>query len=99
MTRLGITVALVLILTGAAYLWGRHDGRALCEGAHAAALAQAQAATIRAAEQASRIEAERLAIQAERDALARDLEDQAHADPVRNPDCLSADRVRRLNLR
>jgi hypothetical protein len=92
LTRLGIAAALVLLLTGAAYLWGRQDGRALCEGAHAAALAQAQAATIR-------IEAERLAIQAERDALARDLEDQAHADPVRNPDCLSADRVRRLNLR
>lgn len=80
MTRLGIAAAVVLTLTGAAYLWGRHDGRALCEGAHAAALAKAQAATIRAAEQASRIEAERLALEAERDAIARELEDAAHAD-------------------
>lgn len=80
MTRLGITAAAVLMLIASAYLWGRHDGRALCEGAHAAALAQAQAATIRAAEQASRIEAARLAMQAERDDLARELEDAAHAD-------------------
>ena len=80
MTRLWIAAAVTMALTGAAYLWGRHDGTALCEGAHAAALAQAQKATIRAAEQASRIEAERLALEAERDAIARELEDAAHAD-------------------
>lgn len=80
MTRIGITLVAVLLLSGAAYLWGRNDGRALCEGAHAVALARAQAATIRAAEQASRTEAARLALQAERDDLARELEDAAHAD-------------------
>lgn len=80
MTRLWIAAAVTMALTGSAYLWGRHDGRALCEGAHAAALAKAQKATIRAAEQASRTEAARLALQAERDDLARELEDAAHAD-------------------
>lgn len=80
MTRLWIAAAVTMALTGAAYLWGRHDGTALCEGAHAVALAQAQKATIRAAEQASRTEAARLALKAERDDLARELEDAAHAD-------------------
>src|SRR3990167_1934176 len=31
--------------------------------------------------------------------LARELEDRAYADPVAVPQCLSVDRVRRLNLR
>lgn len=98
MTRLWIAAAVTMALTGSAYLWGRHDGLALCEGAHAAALAQAQAATIRAAEQASRIEAERLALEAERDAIARELEDQAYADQE-NSCGLSIGRVDRLRKR
>jgi hypothetical protein len=82
----------------AAWLHGHHVGATACESAHARALAAAQAATMRAAELASRKEADRLAAEAERDALARDLEDQADADPSTG-ECLSADRVRRLNSR
>ena len=43
------------------------------------------------------MEADKADALAARDRLARELEDAAHADPVRVPDCLSPDRVRRLN--
>jgi hypothetical protein len=76
-----------------------HRGEAACEGRHAAALARAQADTIRAADLASRIEAERLATEEEAERLALELEDAAHADPDADRQCLSADSVRRLNLR
>lgn len=86
--RLIAALALAVALTGGAYLKGRADN----EAKHtAAALVQAQAdadATrkLAAAEQSARL-------------LAQALEDQANADPVAVPMCLSADRVRRLNLR
>jgi signal transduction histidine kinase len=89
-------VALALI--AGAWGHGRHTGVAACEAAHARAMDAARDAAMRAAELASRKEAERLAAEAERDAMARDLEDQANADPATG-DCLSVDRVRRLNLR
>lgn len=89
--------AAALALLAAVWFQGHHAGRAACEARHTAALAAAQTATIRAAEEASRREAARLEAEAARDRLARELEDAAHADPVRVPDCLSPDRVRRLN--
>lgn len=98
MTRLGFTLAAVLMFSASAYLWGRYDGRALCESAHAAAKAQTLATTIRAAELASRIEAERLALEAERDLLLQELEDQAYADQE-NSCGISAGRVDRLRQR
>lgn len=86
--RVIAALALAAALTGGAYLKGRADN----EARHtAAALVQARAdadATrkLAAAEQEARL-------------LAQALEDQAYADPVAVPACLSADRVRRLNLR
>jgi regulator of protease activity HflC (stomatin/prohibitin superfamily) len=86
--RLIAALALAVALTGGAYLKGRADN----EARHiAAALVQARAdadATrkLAAAEQEARL-------------LAQALEDRAYADPVAVPMCLSADRVRRLNLR
>ena len=49
-----------------------------------------------ARERADRAETARLAAQAERDALQRELEAAANDTPVRHPDALGADRVRRL---
>jgi len=86
--RLIAALALAVALTGGAYLKGRADA----EARHTAtALVQARAdadATrkLAAAEQSARL-------------MAQALEDQANADPVAIPVCLSADRVRRLNLR
>lgn len=80
MTPRAILAAMALAAIIGAYAKGRADGRALEAGIHAAALAEAQARTMRAAEQASRAEADRLAMEAQRDMLARDLEDQAYAD-------------------
>ena len=86
--RVFAALALAVALTGGAYLKGRADN----EARHtAAAVVQARAdaeATRRlaAAEQSARL-------------LAQEMEDKAYADPVAAPDCLSAERVRRLNLR
>ena len=86
--RLIAALALAAALTCGAYLKGRADN----EARHTAtALVQARAdaeATrkLAAAEQSARL-------------LAQALEDQANADPVAVPVCLSADRVRRLKLR
>lgn len=98
MTRLGLALGAVLMLLAGAYLWGRHDGEAFCEGRHAAEMARAQAATIRSAEQASRKEAERLSLEAERDLLLQELEGQAYADQE-NSCGISAGRVDRLRQR
>jgi uncharacterized protein HemX len=85
-----IIAALLMVLGagGAGYVKGQRDN----EARHvAAALEQAEADAeaarkLAAAEQEARL-------------LARELEDRAYADPVAVPVCLSADRVRRLNLR
>jgi coproporphyrinogen III oxidase-like Fe-S oxidoreductase len=85
-----VTGALLLAVgaSAAGYMKGRIDN----EARHVAAeLKQAEAdaeATrkIAAAEQEARL-------------LAQALEDQAYADPVAMPACLSVDRVRRLQLR
>ena len=62
------------------------------EARHVAlALSQANAAAETARQLAAAEQTARL--------MARELEDRAYADPVAVPVCLSADRVRRLNLR
>ena len=90
-----ILVAAYAVVDTRAY----HRGQADCEGRHAAALARAQADAIRAADMASRKEADRLAAEDEALRLARELEDAAHADPDADRPCLSADSVRRIDLR
>lgn len=78
--------------------WAYGQGVAACEARAAAAqLRAAEAAQARAIEQ-SRHEAERLAAEAAASARARELGDQANADVSGvGGQCLSADRVRRLN--
>lgn len=72
------------------YTWGARDGRAACE-ARAAADAAASAEAFRKLDLARQVASDARA------ALARQLEDHANADPVSVPQCLSPDRVRRLN--
>jgi regulator of protease activity HflC (stomatin/prohibitin superfamily) len=84
-------IAAILMVLGAGVA-GYVKGRADNEARHVALdLSRAKAAA----------EAARLLAAAEQEArlLARELEDRAYADPVAVPVCLSADRVRRLNLR
>lgn len=94
-----IAALAVLLLAGfagrAAYRAGYHA----CQVEQAAALEDARAKAARAAELASRKEADRLAAAAQAALLAQEMEDMANADPVGAPECLSADRVRRLNRR
>lgn len=86
-------------IAAALWLHGASVGKARCQLAHAGTQAAAMKAAFDAAEIASRKEAARLEAEAAREALARELEDAANADPARSPDCLPADRVRRLNER
>lgn len=71
---------------------GYTTGSNRCETAHALASAASEKARaaalsdLAAAEQRNRL-------------MALELEDAARAEPVQSPACLSADRVRRLNLR
>ncbi|WP_282076294.1 hypothetical protein [Epibacterium ulvae] len=62
-----------------------------------AALADFQADQLAQIEAGQTLERERHRLQLERDQLAQKLEEQAHADPVVVDQCLSPDRVRRLN--
>jgi hypothetical protein len=81
-------LALAIGIGGAGYVKGRSDNEArhiALDLSRATAAAEA-ARQLAAAEQEARL-------------LARELEDRAYADPVAVPVCLSADRVRRLNLR
>ena len=81
-------LALAIATGGAGYVKGRADN----EARHVAlALSQANAAAETARQLAAAEQQARL--------MARELEDRAYADPVAVPVCLSADRVRRLNLR
>lgn len=74
-------------------------GYAACSTERAAAVERARAEAARAGEIASRKEAERLAAEASRALLAAELEDLANAGPVVVAECLSVDRVQRLNGR
>lgn len=89
-------VVLGLIWGGNALYRAGYDA---CRVEAARALEKARAEAAEAAEIASRKEAERLAAAASAALLAQELEDLANADPVGVPECLSADRVRRLNGR
>lgn len=78
-----------LALAAAAYVQGRHDGRAQVTAELAAVQADQREAL-------AKLEAARLALQADRDRLALELEDAAREDPVTHPDALPLERVRRL---
>lgn len=81
-----------LVLAGLTGVQGYRMGSVANEARHvASALAQAKADAVAARKLASAEQEARL--------LAQALEDQAYADPVAVPQCLSVDRVRRLNLR
>lgn len=102
MTRLYVAAFLAIVIgagLGWAGKWLYSAGYAACQAERADALEKARSDAARAAELASRREAERLAAEARGALLAAELEDLANAEPVAAPDCLSADRVRRLNLR
>lgn len=90
MTRYALLAAALMATHAGAYGWGRADGKALLQ----ARIAQEREA---AREAMAKIEAARLAAVAERALIAAELEDEANADPVAVPQCLSPDRVRRLN--
>jgi hypothetical protein len=74
-------------------------GYAACSAERSAAVERARAEAARVGEIASRKEAERLAAETERARVASELEDLANAGPVVVAECLSADRVQRLNSR
>lgn len=102
MTRFYLALGLIAAVGLAAFWAGNRlfqAGYASCQAERALALEKARTEAADAAELASRKEAERLAAEAQNALLAAELEDLANADPVAAPDCFSADRVRRLNLR
>jgi len=84
--RLGIAAALI----GGALLFGYKRGAADC-------LAEFQARELAHIEAGRKLDEARRAAERARDALFRQLEEEAHADPVSVPQCLGAGRVRRLN--
>lgn len=90
MTRYALIAALLVAFSGALYGKGRVDGKHALEARIAAAVEGQREAV-------AKMETQRLLIEAERDRMARELEDMANADPVLVPQCLSVDRVRRLD--
>ena len=89
--RSGAILAIVLALIaafGGGYVKGGLDNEA---GHIAAELARAKDDAVATGRQAAEEQA--------RATFTQSLEDDAHADPVTAGACLSADRVRRLNLR
>lgn len=102
MTRLYV-LAFLAVATGAVLGWGGkrlyEAGYAACQAERAVAVEKARREAADAAELASRKEAERLAAEASRALVAAELEDLANAEPVGAAECLSVDRVRRLNRR
>ena len=81
-----------LAFAGAAQWYGYRAG-------YAAAVKDHQAAQVDAMTADAVAEQERQELQARRDAIALKLEDEANAEPIANPVCLPASRVRRLRLR
>lgn len=90
MTRYALIAALLVAFASGIYGKGRMDGKA-------ALLARIEAASEAEREAVAKMETQRLLIEAERDRMARQMEDLANADPVLVPQCLSVDRVRRLD--
>lgn len=96
----GLAVVLaVLVALGWAGKMAWDAGYAACGVERAVAVEEARQRAALAAEKASALEGERLVAAARAADLARQLEDLANADPVGVPECLSVDRVRRLNGR
>lgn len=85
-----LIAGLIIILSAAIYAKGRVDGASALR----AQLIEAREAS---REAQAKLEAQRLATEAERAALQQSLEDEARAQPVAHPECLPADRVRRLD--
>ena len=81
-----------LAFAGAAQWYGYRAG-------YDAAMTEQRLAQAAANDRQAIAEREQQELQARRDAIARQLEDQAHADPVASPACLPLSRVRRINLR
>lgn len=83
-------VSLALALLLAAVAIGYRRGAADCR-------AEYQARELAHIEAGRKLDEARRAAERARDALSRQLEEEAHADPVSVPQCLDAGRVRRLN--
>lgn len=96
-------IAGLIAVGGFGLFWGGRTlwqaGYDACGAERAAAVLQAQRDAARSGELLSRKEAERLAFEAAAADMALQLEDLANADAIGAPQCLSVDRVRRLNLR
>lgn len=96
-------IAGLIAVGGFGLFWGGKTlwraGYDACGAERAAVVLQAQRDAARAGEMMSRKEAERLAAEDAAADMALQLEDLANADAIGSPQCLSADRVRRLNLR
>lgn len=81
----------VSLLLGA-YGYGRYEGAALCGASYTEAALNQAAANAKA-------NAALMLAEQENRRLAQSLEDAANEEPVSNPTCFPASRVRRLNLR
>ncbi len=89
MLRPWILAAAVALVLAAAAL-GYRRGAADCRAAF-------QARELDHIEAGRKLDEARRAAERARDSLSRELEEQAHADPVSVPQCLDAGRVFRLN--
>ena len=94
--RLMITAGAALAIAGAAYAYGRHDGRALAMAAQARATAALQARLFDTADKLSVASAAIEAARTVQETLAMEIEDAARADPdaaIRRPDARSLQRL------
>ncbi len=89
-------LAAALIAAMALWAHGYQTGKYACEARAVIAENTALREARQMAETAIRKETERLQAEAVRDMNARQAEDKAREEASRYPDCLSADRVRRL---
>jgi hypothetical protein len=97
-TRALLITAALLVALGLAYAKGRGDGVDQMQAAQDAATVKALAERDALALDLIAAERKRLTAENDRRVMAQDLEDQANAEPVLVPECLSTGRVRRLNL-
>ncbi len=87
---LWVQLAGAVLILGAVAIGAYQRGRMDCT-------ADYQAQQLDQIEAGQKLDAERRRLAVERDELARQLEEEAHADPVVVHQCLGSDRVRRLN--
>lgn len=90
MNRALIYLAIISALVAGAGWQGYRIGYDASDAAH-------NDATLAAIAEGKRLDAARLKAQTERDELSRKLEEAANEDPIIVSQCLSPDRVRRLN--